>query len=248
MGLPEDLNEKLTDEMKAVLSDIESHGVEMADVFYTAIHMYLTHVRHRLITVAEMLNEQQHTFLARRLAAQKALDEEDNRIYTTPVTEEEIQEALRRHKINHGRDQRAREQYGEHYMRNFHAWMDRLCEERGRKCQRCGATNRKFTIHHRSYRNRGNETSVDLALLCRKCHNDYHKRYRQKQLTPEDYVCIDRENEYWRGVLMGGSDMESITNASDEILRREVDVPTVVRNTIINSREPIFVVRNQSKG
>lgn len=53
-------------------------------------------------------------------------------------------------------------------------------------CQRCGdyMTQNNFTIHHRSYKNLGNEKMTDLVLYCNRCHAIIHnKRYEGRSIN-----------------------------------------------------------------
>lgn len=43
-----------------------------------------------------------------------------------------------------------------------------------RYCQICKKTS-DFNIHHRIYKNLGNERKMDVVLLCQDCHNRVHK-------------------------------------------------------------------------
>lgn len=46
----------------------------------------------------------------------------------------------------------------------------RLVRERGRRCEHCGATDKRLDMHHRHYDRLGHEEPHDLQLLCRECH------------------------------------------------------------------------------
>ncbi len=74
-----------------------------------------------------------------------------------------------------------RRQRYEDYLRSPH-WIKfrrRLLQQRGAKCEWCGARKR-LEVHHLHYRTLGQETSVDVAVLCYKCHHGVH--FRKKQL------------------------------------------------------------------
>jgi 5-methylcytosine-specific restriction endonuclease McrA len=45
-----------------------------------------------------------------------------------------------------------------------------LIRERGRRCERCGVTDKPLDLHHRHYDRLGREEPRDLQLLCRECH------------------------------------------------------------------------------
>jgi hypothetical protein len=48
-------------------------------------------------------------------------------------------------------------------------------------CIKCKTPYKKgFPIHHKSYRNFGNETFDDVELFCHKHHRRYHKKKRKK--------------------------------------------------------------------
>lgn len=41
-------------------------------------------------------------------------------------------------------------------------------------CQLCNASGVTLDVHHRTYKNRGNEKFADLIVLCRACHSKHH--------------------------------------------------------------------------
>lgn len=43
----------------------------------------------------------------------------------------------------------------------------------GRRCNRCGTTER-LQVHHKSYSRVGNEKLSDLEVLCQRCHKGHH--------------------------------------------------------------------------
>lgn len=47
----------------------------------------------------------------------------------------------------------------------------------GHRCQVCNA-NERLDVHHRTYARRGAELPQDLIVLCRKCHEIFHKNGR----------------------------------------------------------------------
>ena len=54
-------------------------------------------------------------------------------------------------------------------------------QKTGGKCEVCGS-NKKLIVHHLCYRHKGKsilyrEKDLDLAVLCKYCHNRLHKRY-----------------------------------------------------------------------
>lgn len=43
-------------------------------------------------------------------------------------------------------------------------------------CQLCNASGVTLDVHHRTYKNRGNEKFADLIVLCRSCHAKHHAK------------------------------------------------------------------------
>jgi 5-methylcytosine-specific restriction endonuclease McrA len=41
------------------------------------------------------------------------------------------------------------------------------------RCERCGKES-GLQVHHKTYKNLGNEQEIDLEVLCRDCHEDEH--------------------------------------------------------------------------
>jgi hypothetical protein len=65
------------------------------------------------------------------------------------------------------------------YLKTFH-WMvtrDRALERAGKRCQVCNAGG-LLDVHHRTYERRGAELPEDLIVLCRSCHETFHKNGR----------------------------------------------------------------------
>lgn len=48
------------------------------------------------------------------------------------------------------------------------------------KCQVCGDSF-KLNVHHRIYTNLGNETFIDVVVLCKSCHSIYHAHNKIKE-------------------------------------------------------------------
>jgi 5-methylcytosine-specific restriction endonuclease McrA len=48
----------------------------------------------------------------------------------------------------------------------------------GRRCQLCNRGSRILDVHHRTYERRGEELDEDLIVLCRECHDNFHKHRR----------------------------------------------------------------------
>jgi len=51
------------------------------------------------------------------------------------------------------------------------------------KCECCGKNKCKFNVHHRSYKNLGNENFNDLILVCENCHLEIHARHDHGQVS-----------------------------------------------------------------
>lgn len=50
----------------------------------------------------------------------------------------------------------------------------------GRICSKCGGAT-KLEVHHKHYRNFKDEKLDDLEILCRTCHQEFHRRKREKR-------------------------------------------------------------------
>lgn len=50
----------------------------------------------------------------------------------------------------------------------------RVYKFKGKNCWRCGG--KATQIHHRSYKNFGNEKDRELIPVCKKCHKEIHKQ------------------------------------------------------------------------
>lgn len=61
----------------------------------------------------------------------------------------------------------------EHWLAMRRSALDRA----GWRCQVCNASTRLY-VHHRTYERRGHELPDDLTVLCRKCHETFHKNGR----------------------------------------------------------------------
>jgi 5-methylcytosine-specific restriction endonuclease McrA len=57
-------------------------------------------------------------------------------------------------------------------------------ERAGGKCQLCGKSGVRLTVHHNSYNNLGNEPPEDLIVLCWPCHDSHHQK--TDQITARD--------------------------------------------------------------
>lgn len=64
----------------------------------------------------------------------------------------------------------------------------------GKKCAKCGfvgTAQKQFVVHHRHYRNLGEELPEDVVILCHACHNELHARSRIKKLNKNDIPFVD---------------------------------------------------------
>lgn len=148
-----------------------------------AIDFFVIKVKNQLQTSSKWYYEHRDTWTWRKMVAQAALDEEAARIFTEPITDEEL-DAL---DLDTEREAKLRSQFGKFYMPTYQVWLDRLIEERGSNCQRCRQPKKKaeLSAHHRHYQTRGEETSRDFALVCKRCHQQYHyRRKNDEKLTP----------------------------------------------------------------
>lgn len=59
-------------------------------------------------------------------------------------------------------------------------------------CQLCGNQNLLLDVHHRTYRNKGRETFLDVIVLCRECHEMFHKNKDK----PECTRCLEGTGEH----------------------------------------------------
>lgn len=60
---------------------------------------------------------------------------------------------------------------------HWHELKSRKLKIAGFKCQLCNAK-QSLEVHHRSYANLGNEPLEDLIVLCRNCHEVFHRERR----------------------------------------------------------------------
>lgn len=45
------------------------------------------------------------------------------------------------------------------------------------KCQVCGRRDITLNVHHNTYKNIGHEYLTDLCVLCKECHETFHKKH-----------------------------------------------------------------------
>ena len=53
----------------------------------------------------------------------------------------------------------------------------KISKERGNKCEECGKIGRRkkpLFVHHKTYKNVGEENAEELSLLCAECHKKEH--------------------------------------------------------------------------
>lgn len=75
------------------------------------------------------------------------------------------------------------------YLRTDHWKTTRegALQRAGRKCQLCGEV-RRLQVHHNTYENRGCEKPADLIVLCASCHDQFHKKSKLTQRSPNEDV------------------------------------------------------------
>lgn len=52
-------------------------------------------------------------------------------------------------------------------------------------CQLCNESDMKLNVHHRTYKNLGNEKPCDVTVLCEECHCNFHKITKLKRNNPK---------------------------------------------------------------
>jgi hypothetical protein len=66
------------------------------------------------------------------------------------------------------------------YLQSDH-WQDTrefALGRAGHRCQVCNTNDERLEVHHRTYERRGEEFPEDLIVLCRTCHETFHKNGR----------------------------------------------------------------------
>ena len=78
-------------------------------------------------------------------------------------------------------------EYREVYLRSEH-WLRTRREALVRADQRCQVCNghQALDVHHRTYERLGAELPTDLTVLCRRCHDLFHKSMAPKPGTPKN--------------------------------------------------------------
>lgn len=69
------------------------------------------------------------------------------------------------------------------YLKTSH-WQERRqrhLQSAGYRCQICNSNDDILDVHHRTYERRGSELFTDLIVLCRDCHNLFHKSQKIKK-------------------------------------------------------------------
>jgi hypothetical protein len=69
------------------------------------------------------------------------------------------------------------------------------------KCRRCGSTER-LGSHHTSYKNLGNESFLDVEVLCWSCHHniDGGRIHKPLEITQKEYNKMWEKESRWREV------------------------------------------------
>ncbi len=75
------------------------------------------------------------------------------------------------------------------------ATRTRILEQRGYRCETCGAT-KKLEVHHLTYERFGHERDDDLRVLCSPCHHRTHGRAAARQAVIDDWWVT---RWLWRG-------------------------------------------------
>ena len=58
---------------------------------------------------------------------------------------------------------------------NWRLLKNKIKEERGERCEKC-RSEMELHLHHKTYKNIGNEKPEDLVILCEYCHKKEHLR------------------------------------------------------------------------
>lgn len=77
-------------------------------------------------------------------------------------------------------------EYREVYLRSEH-WLRTRREALARADRRCQVCNgqQSLDVHHRTYERLGAELPTDLTVLCRRCHDLFHKSMAPKPGKPK---------------------------------------------------------------
>ena len=122
-------------------------------------------------------------------------------------------------------------EYQQAYAKYIHSpeWrkLCKLVKARAKgKCERCGRTPSRFTVHHRDYKNFRNESLKDLEGLCPECHAiaDKEREYENHQNFLAAGEEARRENAmstYFAKKY--GEDWQLVLYSNYEELNREFD-------------------------
>ncbi|MBX3547782.1 MAG: hypothetical protein KF748_01375 [Xanthobacteraceae bacterium] len=112
-------------------------------------------------------------------------------------------EAAEATKFLDGRHNPFPDQYQQHIASG--QWQNlrrRVKQERGNRCERCGAENVSLALHHKHYGTLGNERSQDVEVLCQECHfKEHEKEHEVADSGPErpmGGIIIGDGGEHWR--------------------------------------------------
>ena len=103
----------------------------------------------------------------------------------------------------------------------------KLVKERARgKCERCGKTPLRFSVHHRDYKNFRNESLKDLEGLCPECHviadkEREHENHQNFLAAGEEARRENAQNTYFTKKY--GEDWRSLMHSNFEDLNREFE-------------------------
>jgi len=114
-----------------------------------------------------------------------------------------------------------------HYIKSKDWWFKKQEFRAGcsdPKCFICWDRKSSLDVHHKSYKNLGNERMEDLIFLCEKCHGDLHGRlsiYRKEM----------RQTMLWNvaDVMMREYAKRFYANKEKKELERKFGVKTIVR-------------------
>ncbi len=97
----------------------------------------------------------------------------------------------------------AKENFYYKYLRS-RKWQRkrRMIIRKFKTCVLCDS-DKRLEVHHRHYRNLGNETVEDLTLLCHDCHSRYHAYKKSLKKTHSRTACRTAKKEpKKRGVII----------------------------------------------
>ena len=122
-------------------------------------------------------------------------------------------------------------EYNQAYTRYIHSpeWrkLCKLVKARARgKCERCGKTPSRFTVHHKDYQNFRNESLTELEGLCPECHVIADKEREHQNLqnffaAGEEARLENARSTYFRKVY--GEAWQEAYYSNFEDMNREFD-------------------------